>query len=58
MLKPLVEKECKTLESQFIHDRSSRPKFESLILHVQIKDLTAEIKLEQLDQMHLLLQQL
>ena len=35
-----------------------RSKFKSLILHVQIKNSTARIKSERLDQMHLMLQRL
>ena len=58
-----ADQECKPLELQFIHDWSSSSvdqsswlKFESLILHIKIKDPTARIKSERLDQMHLMLQ--
>ena len=65
VVKLYTDKEGKALEIQFIHDRSSgsidrssRSKFESLILHVQIKDPMTEIKSEWLDQIHLILQRL
>ena len=51
-----VDAKHKPLEFQIIDDRSSRSKFESLILHVQITDPTAGIRSQWLDQLHLMLQ--